>query len=244
MVEFIGIYSDQSVIKVDNLQELYVHSISSLQSFHSDSLETKSIRNNFHRSKPFIVFNTKNSRISIHSYIINRPWRSIKVYSIAFLMEIKISSRLVSIARQLLLNLFQCLFPNDALICEYLLLHLISRTYVRQASTVYGKLALNLSHLSSEQFHALEQIFQLILPLYSNLVININTLNTMQLMPNKSVGKDEDNEARLMQTPLQLPFNSHLLIDERNMECGQLTTLGTAFLSLSLSLNFLLRRFE
>jgi hypothetical protein len=48
----------------------------------------------------------------------------------------------------------------------------------------------------------------------------------MQLMPNKNVTKDDENESQLMQTPLQLPINSHLLIDETKMECGQLTTLG------------------
>lgn len=133
---------------------------------------------------------------------------------------------LVSTARQLLLTLFQSIFPKDSLICEYLLLHLISRTYVRQPSSAYGKLSLNISHLSAEQFHALEQIFQLILPLHSSLSITINTLNTTQLMPNKAVGKDDETESQLTRTPLQLPFNSHLLIDERKMECGQLTTLG------------------
>jgi hypothetical protein len=40
------------------------------------------------------------------------------------------------------------------------------------------------------------------------------------------VTKDDENESQLMQTPLQLPINSHLLIDETKMECGQLTTLG------------------
>jgi len=48
----------------------------------------------------------------------------------------------------------------------------------------------------------------------------------MQLMPNKNVSKDDENQCQLMQTPLQLPFNSHLLIDETKMDCGQLTTLG------------------
>jgi hypothetical protein len=129
-------------------------------------------------------------------------------------------------ARQSLLSLFECIFPNDQLLCEYLLLHLISRTYVRQPSSAYGKLSLNISHLSSEQFNALEQILQTILSLYSSLSITVNTLNTMQLMPNKNVTKDDENESQLMQTPLQLPINSHLLIDETKMECGQLTTLG------------------
>jgi hypothetical protein len=129
-------------------------------------------------------------------------------------------------ARQSLLSLFESIFPNDPLVCEYLLLHLISRTYVRQPSSAYGKLSLNISHLSPEQLNALEQILQTILPLYSSLSITVNTLNTMQLMPNKNVTKDDENESQLMQTPLQLPFNSHLLIDETKMECGQLTTLG------------------
>jgi len=48
----------------------------------------------------------------------------------------------------------------------------------------------------------------------------------MQLMPNKNVTKDDENENQLKHTPLQLPFHSHLLIDETKMECGQLTTLG------------------
>lgn len=45
-------------------------------------------------------------------------------------------------------------------------------------------------------------------------------------MPNKNVAKEDDHENQLTQTPLQLPLNSHLLIDETKMECGQLTTLG------------------
>ena len=135
-------------------------------------------------------------------------------------------SLLVSMARQTLLSLFECIFPNDPLLCEYLLLHLLSRTYVRQACSVYGKLSLNISHLSSEQSNTLEQLLQTILPLYSSLSITVNTLNTMQLMPNKNVSKDDENESQLTQTPLQLPVNSHLLIDETKMECGQLTTLG------------------
>ncbi|CAF2517080.1 unnamed protein product [Rotaria sp. Silwood2] len=132
----------------------------------------------------------------------------------------------ISTSRQYILSLFECVFPNDKLLCEYLLLHLISRIYVRQPSLAYGKLSLNLSHISTEQLNALEQLLQTILPLYSRLSITINTLNTMQLMPNKNVTKDDDNENQLTQTPLQLPLNSHLLIDETKMECGQLTTLG------------------
>jgi hypothetical protein len=45
-------------------------------------------------------------------------------------------------------------------------------------------------------------------------------------MPNKNVTKEDESENQLMQTPLQLPFNSHLIIDETKMDCGQLTTLG------------------
>ena len=50
----------------------------------------------------------------------------------------------------------------------------------------------------------------------------------MQLMPNKNVTKEDEHENQLMRTPLQLPFNSHLLIDETKMDCGQLTTLGNS----------------
>lgn len=130
-------------------------------------------------------------------------------------------------ARENLLAVFEQIFPGDPLICQYLLLHLISRIYVRQSSSAYGKLSLNISHISTEQFAALEEILHLILPLYSRLSITIKTLNTMQLMPNKNVVKDDDpTRSQLIQTALQLPVNSHLLIDERQMECGQLTTLG------------------
>lgn len=130
-------------------------------------------------------------------------------------------------SRQYILSLFECIFPNDKLICEYLLLHLISRIYVRQPSLAYGKLSLNISHISAEQLNALEQLLQTILPLHSRIAITVNALNTTQLMPNKNVSKDDENENQLTQTPLQLPLNSHLLIDETKMECGQLTTLGT-----------------
>ncbi|CAF5165202.1 unnamed protein product, partial [Rotaria magnacalcarata] len=36
----------------------------------------------------------------------------------------------------------------------------------------------------------------------------------MQLMPNKDVAIDDSDASQLKQTPLQLPFSSHLLIDE------------------------------
>lgn len=129
-------------------------------------------------------------------------------------------------SRQSILSLLECIFPNDKLICEYLLLHLISRIYVRQPSLAYGKLSLNISHVSPEQLNALEQLLQIILPLHSRIGITVNILNTTQLMPNKNVSKDDESENQLTQTPLQLPLNSHLLIDETKMECGQLTTLG------------------
>ncbi|UJR37826.1 hypothetical protein I4U23_030516 [Adineta vaga] len=132
----------------------------------------------------------------------------------------------ITMARQSILSLFESIFPNDKLLCEYLLLHLISRTYVRQPSSAYGKLSLNISHISTEQMNTLQQLLQTILSLHSILSLTVQTLNTMQLMPNKNVGKDDDNDNFLMQTSLQLPFNSHLLIDETKMECGQLTTLG------------------
>ncbi|CAF2145921.1 unnamed protein product [Rotaria magnacalcarata] len=137
-----------------------------------------------------------------------------------------IESSQILLARQYTLSLFESIFPNDKLLCEYLLLHIISRIYVRQLSVAYGKLSLNISNISAEQLSALEQLLQTILPLHSRLSITIDTLNTMQLMPNKDVAIDDSDASQLKQTPLQLPFSSHLLIDETKMECGQLTTLG------------------
>ncbi|CAF4888116.1 unnamed protein product, partial [Rotaria magnacalcarata] len=79
-------------------------------------------------------------------------------------------------------------------------------------SVAYGKLSLNISNISAEQLSALEQLLQTILPLHSRLSITIDTLNTMQLMPNKDVAIDDSDASQLKQTPLQLPFSSHLLI--------------------------------
>ena len=65
----------------------------------------------------------------------------------------------------------------------------------------------------------------------------------MQLMPNKNVVKDDDpTHNQLTQTPLQLPKNSHLSIDERQMECGQLTNLGKN--DRSIDRNFCTTRFS
>ena len=210
MVEFVGIFYDHPVIKADDMQTAYVKQTT--KSF----FQFRSI----FRSQ---IDEDKLPRVKTLHCI---QYKKLSHLNPLLHYQPTIDSNQIHHARQMLLSIFESIFPNDALLCEYLLLHLISRTYIRQPSAAYGKLSLNLSHLSSEQFQALEQILQTILPLYSNISINVNTLNTTQLMPNKNVAQDEDNQAQLKRTPLQLPFHSHLLIDETQMECGQLTTLG------------------
>jgi hypothetical protein len=226
MIEFIGIYCDQPIVKDEMEQTRYEID------FESDADLCFAVRNSvihFQQHEQFIVFNTRNSRISILFCTINLASNLIKVDcpQPSPLSLCTKNVRLVSTARQSILSLFECIFPNDQLVCEYLLLHLLSRVYVRQPSLAYGKLSLNISKVSDEQCAALEQLLQTLLPLHSRLSITVKALNTMQLMPNKNVIKDDENSNnQLMQTPLQLPFNSHLLIDERQMECGQLMTLG------------------
>ena len=162
MVEFVGIFYDHPVIKADDMQTAYVKQTT--KSF----FQFRSI----FRSQ---IDEDKLPRVKTLHCI---QYKKLSHLNPLLHYQPTIDSNQIHHARQMLLSIFESIFPNDALLCEYLLLHLISRTYIRQPSAAYGKLSLNLSHLSSEQFQALEQILQTILPLYSNISINITRLTT------------------------------------------------------------------
>ena len=229
MIEFIGIYCDLPIVKDE--MESARYDVGSRPSDRFDFfLRSEKDREPLPSMKTIHCIQYK-KLLHINPLLYHQP--SIELDQSELLVSLSLCSRstrscpLVSLARQSILSLFERIFPNDQLICEYLLLHLLSRIYVRQPSSAYGKLSLNLSKISDEQCAALEQLLQAILCLHSRLAITVTTLNTMQLMPNKNVVKDDENSNnQLTQTPLQLPFNSHLLIDERQLECGQLTNLG------------------
>ncbi|CAF1524796.1 unnamed protein product, partial [Didymodactylos carnosus] len=123
--------------------------------------------------------------------------------------------------RSYLLSLFSQLFFNDTLLCEYLLLHIISHVYVREGLCSYGKLSLNISNITHEQQCLITEFLKQILPLCTSFQLTCETLNTTQMMPNKNLTTN-----RLQSTKFQLPKYTQLILDETLMECGQLTPLG------------------
>ena len=178
MVEFIGIFYDQTVMKDPTEQSRFVEVFSS--KFQNKNLSvlsaTKPTKIRFRWAKRSIASVIENCHTSIRCSIINRASNANKARFLPFRNEIDRCYFLVLMARQLLLSLFEQIFPGDQMVCHYLLLHLLSRIYVRQPSLAYGKLSLNISHISDEQSAALEEILNFILPLHSRLPITVNTL--------------------------------------------------------------------
>ncbi|RZF48157.1 hypothetical protein LSTR_LSTR009846 [Laodelphax striatellus] len=122
---------------------------------------------------------------------------------------------------------------DDNLAADYLLLHLLSTVFQRKDALVLGKFCLNLTNLPkdntpstvdtpSRQYSKLLYTFLTkLVPTSTFLSMSLGNLNTFKLVPSKNYEKN-----RLQTGWLQIPKNTHLVLDETDMQAGKLNDTG------------------
>jgi len=130
---------------------------------------------------------------------------------------------LQEVAKVELLHILTTCMLGDTLAAEYLLLHLISKVYLRKDVLVLGKLSLNLHNMTTH-----EEWPKRLATLLSLLTTNSHYLPlTRATLDNSSFTPKKDFEAnRLVSGSLQLGPSTHLWLDETVMTDGQLTAPG------------------
>lgn len=139
--------------------------------------------------------------------------------------------------RKEILSCFQEMLLGDALAAEYLLMHLLSRVFMRKDVTTLGKFSLNFNNTplsvvsaSSENqgnnanetfansfYKALTQF----VTMSHKFDFSISNLNQSNLIPCKDYEKN-----KLLTGMLQLPDCFQLVLDETKLNAGELTTKG------------------
>lgn len=147
------------------------------------------------------------------------------------------SKLLLLTLRKEILACFQEMLLGDALAAEYLLMHLLSRVFMRKDVTTLGKFSLNFNNAplnvasaSSENqesnvnetfvdsfYKALSQF----ITMSHKFEFSINNLNQSNLIPSKDYDKN-----KLLTGMLQLPDCFQLVLDETKLNAGELTTKG------------------
>jgi len=132
-------------------------------------------------------------------------------------------SPIQEVARVELHTLLTTCLLGDRLAADYLLLHLISRVYMRKDVLVLGKLSLNLHNMTSHEDwpRRVSTILSMLTTNSHHLSLSRKTLDNTHFAPRK------DYEAnRLVTGSLQLPAGTHLWLDETAMTDGQLSATG------------------
>jgi len=130
---------------------------------------------------------------------------------------------LQEVARVELLTILTTCLLGDKLAAEYLLLHLISKVYLRRDVLVLGKLSLNLHNMTTHEEwpKRLATLLSLFTTNSHYLPLSRDELDKSSFVPKK------DFEAnRLVAGTLQLGPSTHLWLDETAMTDGQLTAPG------------------
>jgi len=130
---------------------------------------------------------------------------------------------LQEVARVELLHILTTCMLGDKLSAEYLLLHLISKVYLRRDVLVLGKLSINLHNMTTHEEwpKRLATLLSLLTTNSHYLPLSRDTLDNASFTPKK------DFEAnRLVSGCLQLGTSTHLWLDETVMTDGQLTAPG------------------
>uniref|UniRef100_G1NFW4 Mini-chromosome maintenance complex-binding protein n=1 Tax=Meleagris gallopavo TaxID=9103 RepID=G1NFW4_MELGA len=112
---------------------------------------------------------------------------------------------------------------GDSLAAEYLILHLISTVYARRDVLPLGKFTVNLSGCPRNSIFTehIYRIIQQLVPASYRLQMTIETMNHSRFIPRKDYTAN-----RLVSGILQLASNTSLVIDETQLEQGQLDTKG------------------
>ncbi|CAH2265705.1 mini-chromosome maintenance complex-binding protein [Pararge aegeria] len=128
-------------------------------------------------------------------------------------------------AREHLLKALKELLLGDELAAEYLICHLIACVYLRQDTFTLGQFCLNISNLPTKKYpNYAKQLYEIIKQFVTKsyyLPLTVDNMNTMALLPKKDY---ECN--RLTSGILQLSKHTHLVLDETNLEQGQLHATG------------------
>ncbi|XP_032520628.2 mini-chromosome maintenance complex-binding protein [Danaus plexippus] len=130
-----------------------------------------------------------------------------------------------NIAREHLLKALTELLLGDQLAAEYLICHLISSVYLRQDTITLGQFCLNISNLPTQKYpNYAKQLYDIIKQFVTKsyyLPLTVDNMNTMALLPKKDY---ECN--RLTSGILQLSKDTHLVLDETQMQQGRLDAAG------------------
>ncbi|NWS72835.1 MCMBP protein, partial [Crotophaga sulcirostris] len=112
---------------------------------------------------------------------------------------------------------------GDSLAAEYLILHLISTVYARQDVLPLGKFTVNLSGCPRNSIFTehIYRIIQQLVPASYRLQMTIENMNRLRFIPHKDYTAN-----RLVSGVLQLASNTSLVIDETQLEQGQLDSAG------------------
>ncbi|OQR66273.1 mini-chromosome maintenance complex-binding protein-like [Tropilaelaps mercedesae] len=122
-------------------------------------------------------------------------------------------NELMSILTQALLG--------DEHTAEYVLLHLISRVYIRHDVLPLGKFSLNLRNANAEHAKLLAQLFSQLLVKSHLVEMSLEFLNGTKFIPSKDYDLN-----RIESGLLQLPNGTHLICDENALDAGQLSAVG------------------
>jgi hypothetical protein len=126
-----------------------------------------------------------------------------------------------------LLKMFSRILFGDELCAHYMLCHLVSNVYSRVNDEALGKFALNLIchslpvEVMKDFSKKIYSLFEGLLPNSVYFEMTIENLNTLEFVPKK----DYTNN-KLSSGLLQLPKNTHILLDETKLENGKLDTSG------------------
>ncbi|NXD65828.1 MCMBP protein, partial [Eolophus roseicapillus] len=112
---------------------------------------------------------------------------------------------------------------GDSLAAEYLILHLISTVYARRDVLPLGKFTVNLSGCPRNNIFTehIYHIIQQLVPASYRLQMTIENMNHSRFIPHKDYTAN-----RLVSGVLQLASNTSLVVDETQLEQGQLDTKG------------------
>nr|XP_009936060.1 PREDICTED: mini-chromosome maintenance complex-binding protein [Opisthocomus hoazin] len=112
---------------------------------------------------------------------------------------------------------------GDSLAAEYLILHLISTVYARRDVLPLGKFTVNLSGCPRNSIFTehIYRIIQQLVPASYRLQMTIENMNHSRFIPHKDYAAN-----RLVSGVLQLASNTSLVVDETQLEQGQLDTTG------------------
>ncbi|XP_062851647.1 mini-chromosome maintenance complex-binding protein isoform X2 [Trichomycterus rosablanca] len=133
-----------------------------------------------------------------------------------------VQGEMASVRAELLAYLTH-VFLGDALAAEYLILHLISTVYARRDVLPLGKFTLNVSGCphSSPYTEQLYHVIQQLVPSSYRLCMSLHNMNIQRMVPRKDYTAN-----RLVSGSLQLARNTSLVLDETQLEQGQLDTAG------------------